>query len=171
MPITKGNALREQGGIGISYSPNYTTSSNKVDLLLSQLTKVKKTGHDRWIARCANPNHDDRNPSMVITAKPDGVILIHCFGCGASGLDVCNALGIDSAVLFPPSDNPKYTKQTRQGFSAWQLLHALKTDLTRLLIITNDLKKHDSLSVEDQSFIVEVILRLNNGLQYLEGAR
>ena len=51
-----------------------------IDTLLSRLYKVKKTGSGNWMACC--PAHDDKNPSMTIAEKADGVILINCFaGC------------------------------------------------------------------------------------------
>ena len=62
-------------------------------------------------------------------------------------------------------------KKKRSGFSAWQLLHALRADLIRLLIISNDLKKIGALSDDDRQFVSEIILRLNDGLSYLEGTR
>lgn len=143
--------------------------NDNFNAILNGLGKVKKTGEGRYVAQCMF--HEDKTPSVALTQKPDGVIMIHCFGCGANGLDFCNALGIDPANLFPPSDNPKYQKQTRNGFSSWQLLNALRADLTRLLIIANDLKKLDALSSDDRDFVAEVILRINSGLAYLEGVK
>ena len=71
---------------------------------------------------------------------------------------MCQALGINPVNLFPPSDNLKYEKQSRSGFSAWQVSYALKSDLIRLLIISNDLKKIEVLTTDDRDFISEVIL-------------
>ncbi|OQW82042.1 MAG: hypothetical protein BVN30_09760 [Proteobacteria bacterium ST_bin16] len=144
--------------------------NDNLNAIISGLGKVKKTGEGRYVARCLF--HEDKTPSVALTQKPDGTILAHCFGCGASGLDFCNALGIDPVNLFPPSDNPKYEKRTRSGcFSSWQLLNALRADLIRLLVIANDLKKLNALPNDDRDFIAEIILRLNDGLSYLEGTR
>ena len=50
------------------------------------------------MARC--PAHEDRSPSLRITALESDRTLIHCFaGCGAS--DVLNALRLDYSVLYP----------------------------------------------------------------------
>ncbi len=95
---------------------------------------------------------------------------MRCFA-GCTTYEIVSAIGLNLSDLFPPSDDPKYTKQSRSGFSAWQLLHALKTDLVRLLIIANDLKKIDALSADDRKFISEVILRLNDGIVYMGCAR
>lgn len=48
-----------------------------VNRLLDPLEKVKKTGTDRWIARC--PAHADKSPSLSIRYADDR-ILLHCFG-------------------------------------------------------------------------------------------
>jgi hypothetical protein len=136
---------------------------------ISRLSKVRRIGEGRYIGCC--PIHNDRSPSLAVTQKPDGIILAHCFGCGAGGVDICNALGIDPATLFPANDNSKYEKRSRSGFSAWQMLNVLRDDLVRLLIIANDLKKIDALPPDDRDFIAEVILRLYDGLSYLEGSK
>jgi hypothetical protein len=64
--------------------------------ILNHLDKVKKTPSG-YIACC--PVHNDRNPSMSVTEK-DGVVLMHCFSCGANGLDVANSLQISPSALF-----------------------------------------------------------------------
>ena len=64
--------------------------------ILNHLDKVKKTASG-YIACC--PAHNDRNPSMSVTEK-DGVVLMHCFSCGANGLDVANSLQISPSALF-----------------------------------------------------------------------
>ena len=137
--------------------------------ILSRLSKVRRLGDGKYVACC--PVHGDKNPSLAVTQKPDGATLIHCFGCGANGIAVCNALGVDPSVLFPPSDNPKYEKQSRSGFNAWQLLHGLKDDLIRLVIVANELKKLDALSDEDRSFVANLAIRISDAINYLEGAQ
>ncbi len=64
--------------------------------ILNHLDKVKKTASG-YIACC--PVHNDKNPSMSVTEK-DGVVLMHCFSCGANGLDVANSLQISPSALF-----------------------------------------------------------------------
>ena len=69
----------------------------KIQELLSRLDKVKKSGPDRWVARC--PAHDDKGPSLSIKATNE-TVLIHCFaGCGAEA--VLGAVGMDFADLYP----------------------------------------------------------------------
>jgi len=138
--------------------------------ILSRLQKVKRISEGKYVATC--PCHNDKTPSLAVTLKPDGVTLIHCFGCGASGLDICNALGISPAALFPPSNNPRYEKQNRQGFSAWQLLHVLERDLLVVLIAVNrNLIGGEQLCQSDVDYLKGVCVRINKALQYLEGKR
>lgn len=69
-----------------------------IDVLLSRLDKVRSTGNRKWQARCCA--HEDKSPSLTITEKDDGRILIHCFaGCGAA--DVLAAIGLSLSDLFP----------------------------------------------------------------------
>jgi hypothetical protein len=73
-----------------------------LDQMLRRLEKVKKTGAQRWIARC--PAHQDKSPSLSIRETADGRILLHCFGgCGA--LDIVDALGLRLRDLFQDSSN------------------------------------------------------------------
>jgi hypothetical protein len=79
---------------------NYTSSQHdngNLHEIISRLSKVRRVGEGRYVACCAV--HQDRTPSLAVTQKPDGVILLHCHGCGAGGVDICNALGIDPASL------------------------------------------------------------------------
>ena len=54
------------------------------------------------------PCHEDRTPSLSVRELVDERVLIHCFGCGASGLEIAREIGIPIADLFPPrsSDSP-----------------------------------------------------------------
>lgn len=137
--------------------------------LSTKLDKFRRLSEGRYSACC--PVHGDKTPSLGISLKPGGIWVMHCFSCGANGQAVCDSLGIDVTALFPPSDNPRYEKQPRIGFSAWQLLHCLQSDLVRLLIVANELKTNQALSSEDRDFIAGLVLRLNDGLQYLEGSK
>jgi hypothetical protein len=60
---------------------------------------------DGWKARC--PAHDDKTPSLSITAGDDGRTLLKCFA-GCTTDSVCAALHLTLADLFPP-------KETRNG--------------------------------------------------------
>jgi len=62
-------------------------------------------------ARCPACGGDNRS-KLVITEKPDGAVLMHCFaGCGVS--EVAAAVGLEVADLFPP--HLKSCKGTSKG--------------------------------------------------------
>jgi len=72
--------------------------------ILGLLQGVTRNG-DGWKARC--PAHDDKTPSLSITAGDDGRTLLKCFA-GCTTDSVCAALKLTLADLFPP-------KETRNG--------------------------------------------------------
>ncbi|MXS83651.1 hypothetical protein [Nitrosomonas oligotropha] len=155
------------------YTQNFSTKSNNCNDNLIEITSRLKGGIRRHnggiLAFC--PSHDDRKGrSLAVSLGRQDQVLMHCFA-GCSIHEITQAIGLNPADLFPPSDNPRYEKTARSGFSAWQLLRAIHADLTRLLIISSDLKKIDALSADDSQFISEVVLRLNDSLSYLEGTR
>lgn len=137
--------------------------------ILSHLEKVKRLSEGRYIALC--PCHNDSKPSLNVTTRSDGMIVMHCFPCGANGLAVCQALGINPASLFPITDNLKYEKQPRLGFSAWQLLHALEKDMLVVLIAARMLTNGKALPESDINYLSEVVTRISEALHYLEGTR
>jgi hypothetical protein len=139
-----------------------------LSLLSTKLNKFKRLSDGRFIACC--PVHNDKTPSLSISLKPGGVTLMRCFGCGANGQSVCDILGIPVTTLFPPVDNPRYERQIRQGFSAWQLLHALEKDLLVVLVaVKRYLLQGEKPCQSDVDYLTEVCVRINEGLTYLEG--
>lgn len=66
------------------------------------LTCIEPAGPRRsgagYVARC--PAHDDRAPSLSISAADDGRILLHCWA-GCETVDVLAALGLTWHDLYP----------------------------------------------------------------------
>lgn len=156
---TKGNALREQGDIGKTYRSNYTTSSNKVDLLLSQLTKVKKIGHDRWIAQC--PSHDDRNPSLAIK-DCNGTVLLKCF-VGCSAHEIVSAIGMNLSDLFPEID--EHRKSFKNPFPANDVLRCIKTEALIVATAACNIANGITLSNEDLQRLVLAASRIGGAYE------
>jgi len=69
-----------------------------IDILLSRLDKVKRTGDGKYLACC--PSHADDDPSLAITDLPDGRILVHCFA-GCSPGSIMESLDLSLSDLFP----------------------------------------------------------------------
>ena len=103
------------------------------DTLLSRLNKVKKTGNGNWLSCC--PAHQDKSPSMTISEKPDGRILIHCF-VGCTPLDILAAVGMEFSDLFPEKLSD-HIKPLRKPFPAADVLEALSTE-TLIVAMTAD---------------------------------
>jgi hypothetical protein len=71
--------------------------------LLSNLTRVRKTGPGRWVACC--PCHDSASKaSLSIREMSDGRVLLHDFG-GCPVEDVLGAVGLGFDALFPEKIN------------------------------------------------------------------
>lgn len=68
--------------------------------ILNCLDKVTKTGNGSYKALC--PCHAENTPSLTIKESGNN-IMCHCFGCGANGIEVVQALGLESSELFNES--------------------------------------------------------------------
>ncbi len=78
--------------------------------ILNCLDKVTKTGQNAYKAIC--PCHAENTPSLTI--KEDGNnIMCHCFGCGANGMEVVQALGLESSELF--NESRKMAEKNQPG--------------------------------------------------------
>ncbi len=74
-----------------------------VDEFLALLEKVKPAGKDRWKALC--PAHNDRTPSLSVTALPDKILVRCQAGCHINA--VLAALKIEMSDLFFDSKKAK----------------------------------------------------------------
>ena len=96
-----------------------------IDLLLSKLDGVRKTGAQTWVARC--PSHADKNPSLALRETKDERILLHCFA-GCCIHDVLAALGLEADSLFPDKLLPNGAKPERRPFPAADVLRCLSDE-------------------------------------------
>ncbi len=142
----------------------------QVDELLARLSKVKKTGPGKWMARC--PAHEDGSPSLAIKEQ-DGVILLHCFAeCSTD--DVCGAVGIELADLFPPSDKREWVgteKPVRFGtvkFGAIDALRCLSHEVGLMAIYAADMADGRVLGPEERDRLSLMCLRITTALDYIE---
>lgn len=140
-----------------------------VSELLSRLTKVKKSGPDKWMACC--PAHEDRSPSLAIK-ESDGTILLHCFaGCAVD--DVCGAIGIEMMELFPPSDKREWVgteKPMKFGgvkFAAIDALRCMAGEASVVLLLACDMAEGKVLSPTELDRLVTACGRLTGALDYL----
>ena len=105
--------------------------------LIARLDCVRQTGAGRWVARC--PAHDDKHPSLAVRELDDGRVLVHDFGLCAVG-DILAAVGLTFDDLFPPRTELPPVKGERRPFAAADVLRALSTEITIVVIYTADLR-------------------------------
>ena len=66
---------------------------------LDHLKKLRKNGENRWRACC--PVDNGSNPtSLSIKYCEDHSYIVHCFNCGANGIEVFEVLGLDLKELM-----------------------------------------------------------------------
>jgi hypothetical protein len=134
--------------------------------LLQRLERVKKTGADKWIARC--PAHDDKAPSLAIRELDDGRVLLHCFaGCGAA--EVLDALDMDFSELYPPKITGDYLPKTRKPWNASDVLTALSMEILIAWNFTKLMANGDSLSHADRERLLLCASRMLKALEVARG--
>src|SRR4030095_4442355 len=91
------------------------------DRLLSRLDGVKRTGVDRWLARC--PAHADKRPALSVREIDGDRVLVKCWtGCAVD--EVLGAVGLSFEALYP--EQPKHhIKSERRPFPAIDVLRAI----------------------------------------------
>lgn len=133
-----------------------------LDILLSRLDGVKRTRHEKWIAKC--PAHNDRNPSLTIKETDDGRVLIYCFaGCGAA--EILDALDLNFSDLFPSKPiNGHSMKRVRNPWNASDVLQALAFEVLLAWNYAKQMHAGQALTDADQARLLVCATRLLNGL-------
>lgn len=80
--------------------------------LLARLEGLRRTGTDRYMARC--PAHGDRSPSLSVREDSDGLVLVKCFA-GCDTRDVLAAVGLEMANLFSDGHRRPRTDPGKRG--------------------------------------------------------
>lgn len=116
--------------------------------VLYDLPKFRQLSKNTYQALC--PVHDEKSASLHITDKGD-CVLMHCFGCGANGKEVCEALGIDPMeVLFEKTFKPVEGK-IKHKISARDILTCLRVDVLTLNIYAQKINEGKEYSKEKLS--------------------
>lgn len=133
-------------------------------ILLSKLSRVKKTGADRWMACC--PAHQDKTASLSIKALPDGRVLLHCFaGCDPDSVLAAN--GLTFSDLMPEGLQGDF-KPVRFAFSALDALRALVADLLFIRLCALSLAQGQALIESDREALHQSAYRIENALAAIE---
>jgi hypothetical protein len=132
--------------------------------LLNQLSRVKKTGADRWMACC--PAHQDKTASLSIKDLPDGRMLLHCFaGCEPDA--VLAAIGLTFADIMPERLQGDF-KPVRFAFSALDALRAMVADLLFIRLCALSMSKGRELIASDLEELFKSASRIENALAAIE---
>jgi hypothetical protein len=133
------------------------------DVLLARLEGVRRTGRDRWMARC--PAHDDKRPSLAVRQLDDGRLLIHDFA-GCAPHEVLQACDLDFSALFPRSIS-EHAPSAAKPWNVREVLVALKFELTLGVIILGDVASGKAI---DRTRASEAKHRILRFLEELERA-
>lgn len=132
-----------------------------VDQLLSRLEGVKRTGKDRWMARC--PAHEDKRASLAITELGDGRVLIFDFaGCDVES--VLSSVGLEFDALYPERAIDTHCKQERRPFPASDVLRAIAFEARLVSLAALDMAHGRTLSNEARKRVLLANQRIAGGL-------
>lgn len=131
------------------------------DKLLNQLAKVKRTGRQSWMACC--PAHEDKSPSMTVTEKDDGRVLVHCFA-GCSVDEILGAVGLTFDDLFPEREPDPYRANSpeRVPFNPRDVLAAVSTESLIVAIAGADMLRGVTLKEADMQRLRLAVSRLQS---------
>lgn len=125
--------------------------------LIARLEGAKRTGADRWIARC--PAHDDKSPSLSIREVDDGRILIKCFA-ECSTYEIVSAVGLELSDLFP-AKQIHHAKPIRRPFTADDALRCLALEGMHLVVASRDLADGKPLTEIDHARLLVAVARIS----------
>lgn len=127
--------------------------------LLDRLEGIKRTGVDRWLARC--PAHDDKHASLAVRELDDGTVLLHDFA-GCSVGDVLAAVGLTFNDLFPNKGTAYDHRRRgeRRPFPAADVLRAVEQEALITATAASFLGNGGTLTVEDRERLLLAAQRI-----------
>lgn len=140
---------------------------SRIDLFLSRLQKVKKTGKGSWIACCSG--HDDKNPSMTITEGSDGRILAHCHSRQCSIEAIAEGAGLSVSDLMSENVGYHRLKPKSRVYNAMDVLCAIRSDLCLALLVAKDIQRGKVLTEEESLGLARAIGRVEVAINLAGG--
>jgi hypothetical protein len=133
-----------------------------IDQFLSRLDGVKRTGKDRWLARC--PAHEDKRASLSIAELADGRVLCHCFAlCDVQS--ILAAVGLEFDALFPEKLEGMNFKKERRPFPASDVLRAITFEALVVSMAALDMAHGRTLTEEGRNRLLLAHQRISGGLE------
>ena len=118
------------------------------DSLLGRLEKVRKSGANRWRARCPACGGNNATKLSVHEAD-DGRVLLHCFsGCGVEA--IVGAVGMDLADLFPPRQDEDHKPRIKKPWAARDVVAALRAETMVGWVLLTDIANGKVLTRSDR---------------------
>jgi len=161
---------KSRPGSGTAYD-NARSYGSPIDKVLHRLEKVKRTGPDRWIAKC--PAHDDRRPSLSIKEAEDHKVLLKCW-TGCSAAEIVAALGLSLADLFPHDRRSLAAPGTGPMRRPWEFKDALQGvahEVTVALLILADIAKGETPDAETMERLALAETRIADALRIAGGVQ
>ena len=136
----------------------------QVEQLLSRLARVKGR-NGSWTACC--PAHDDKGPSLAVTEREDGRILMHCFA-GCNTADVLGAIGMDMNDLFPPKEKSFDAARPaiKPAFFASDLMRIIHLESLVVQIVAFDIAKGKPVNEETRERMLTAYERIDEAVRY-----
>lgn len=135
-----------------------------VELLLSRLRRVRRTGPGRWIASC--PTREDRSPSLAVRELEDGRVLLHDFG-GDDVESILAAVGMSFSDLFPAKP-VQFSKPVRRPFSPTDVLALVAFESTVAVLVVSDVLKGTATDA-DRNRLLVAAQRLGHAAEVCNG--
>lgn len=136
-----------------------------IQKLLPRLDAVKSVKPGQWVAKC--PAHDDKHPSLCITEKSDGTLLLKDWA-GCSVAEILHTVGLELHHLFPDSSvySPPLTKWGIR--KAWDLCgwraatNVLYRESLIVYVAGNTIFENKQLSDNDRGRLLIAIHRISD---------
>jgi len=126
------------------------------EVLLSRLDGVRRTGVDRWLAKC--PAHDDKQPSLAVREVDVDRVLVKCFaGCAVES--VLAAIGLTFDALYPARPTHR-GKPERRPFPAADILRAMVSEALIVAVAASTIGNGGELSTQDRERVMLAASRL-----------
>ena len=140
----------------------------KIDLFLSKLEKVRKTGNGTWTARC--PSHDDGRPSLSIRETEEGKVLLYCFAL-CSPAEIVSAVGMQLQDLFPDKDLGDRSRRERAPYPAADVLVVLAEEARLVAVAACNLHNGFDLTYADKERLMLAQERIEQARRLAIGER
>lgn len=134
----------------------------KIDVLLSRLSKVKRTGDGKYMACC--PSHADRTASLTIREEPDGRVLLNCFA-GCDSYSILKTVGLDWDDLFPDKAIGHAIKKIDQIIYPSEALKIIQHEARIIMLAAFDIRKGKPLNAEDYERLGKAMQTINKAIE------